>query len=290
MIPHLHLPSCSKSGLYAWFGVIPPILSSIPKDSCQTAGYSILWWLPQDKQPIKLNKPIHTLTSLLWFVAASAAKAELGALFVNAKEGKIICLILKELEHPNHSHKYTVIIPQPLVLQTILSRNNYYNPWKWDIADQVAQKQVAVPWHPGQENLSNCVTKHHSVAHHSSYESNHTIFIGNWPFDSVLTILGHVHFLGTCPGYVWDISNYGTNEQWIVFVQSNLHSKSIKLPGIMNTVCWQCHLHFLVQRQRNCQIEGGWKFYKNETDIFWFFDIDKESAKFCLSSWGSHKL
>ena len=38
--------------------------------------------------------------SHLQFVASSAAEAELGALFVNAKEGKIIRLALHELGHP----------------------------------------------------------------------------------------------------------------------------------------------------------------------------------------------
>ena len=36
---------------------------------------------------------------ILKFVVASAAEAELRALFLNCKEGKTICLILEELGH-----------------------------------------------------------------------------------------------------------------------------------------------------------------------------------------------
>ena len=56
--------------------------------------------LPKDKEPIKLNRNILTTCSILKLVAASAAEAELGALFLDAQEAKVICLILKELGHP----------------------------------------------------------------------------------------------------------------------------------------------------------------------------------------------
>ena len=39
-------------------------------------------------------------TDIFTFVVASAAEAELGALFINFKEGTIIRLILEELGHP----------------------------------------------------------------------------------------------------------------------------------------------------------------------------------------------
>ncbi len=44
----------------------------------------------------QLNGPIHILTSLLCFVTASGAEAELGALFANATKGNIIHIILEE--------------------------------------------------------------------------------------------------------------------------------------------------------------------------------------------------
>ena len=56
--------------------------------------------LPKDGQRIFLNGNIQITSGILKLVAASAAEAELGALFVNAKEAKIIRLILQELGHP----------------------------------------------------------------------------------------------------------------------------------------------------------------------------------------------
>ena len=57
-------------------------------------------WLPQDGQPLCLNGGIYTLCTVLKFVASSAAEAELGALFLNIKEGRIMRLTLTEMRHP----------------------------------------------------------------------------------------------------------------------------------------------------------------------------------------------
>ena len=56
--------------------------------------------VPQGRRPDKLNGVFFTLCTILRFVAASAAEAELGALFLNCKEGIIFRLTLEELGHP----------------------------------------------------------------------------------------------------------------------------------------------------------------------------------------------
>ena len=58
------------------------------------AGHYFLGWLPQDNQPIRLNGAIYTMRTVLKFVASSAAEAELGALFLNIKEGRVLRLTL----------------------------------------------------------------------------------------------------------------------------------------------------------------------------------------------------
>ena len=73
---------------------------SAPKARSRAAGYFLLGNLPIDGQPIKLNGAIHVICSILKCVAASAAEAELGALFLNTKQAKVICLTLQELGHP----------------------------------------------------------------------------------------------------------------------------------------------------------------------------------------------
>ena len=57
-------------------------------------------WSPKDGDPIKLNSAFFTLCTILRFVVASAAEAELGALFMNCKKGIIFRLTLEELGHP----------------------------------------------------------------------------------------------------------------------------------------------------------------------------------------------
>ena len=66
----------------------------------RAASHFFLGWQPDDKRPIRLNGPILTLCTILKFVAAPVAEAKLGAMFLNAKEAKIIRLTLEELGHP----------------------------------------------------------------------------------------------------------------------------------------------------------------------------------------------
>jgi hypothetical protein len=63
------------------------------------AGHYFLGDVPTDRQPITLNGAIYTFCGKSKFVVASAAEAELGALFLNCKEGKILRLVLQELGH-----------------------------------------------------------------------------------------------------------------------------------------------------------------------------------------------
>jgi hypothetical protein len=73
---------------------------STPKAHSRAGGYFFLGSLPRDGDPIKLNRAIHVSCTILKLVAASAAEAESGALFLNAQEAKVFRLILAELGHP----------------------------------------------------------------------------------------------------------------------------------------------------------------------------------------------
>jgi hypothetical protein len=55
----------------------------------RACGHFFLGWEPKDGDPIKLNGSFFTLCNILHFVVSSAAEAELGALFLNCKEGVI---------------------------------------------------------------------------------------------------------------------------------------------------------------------------------------------------------
>jgi len=73
---------------------------SAPKARSRAGGYFFLGSLPRDGDPIKLNGAIHVTCTIIKLVAASAAEAELGALFLNAQEAKVFRLVLAELGHP----------------------------------------------------------------------------------------------------------------------------------------------------------------------------------------------
>ncbi len=73
---------------------------SAPKACTCAGGYFFLGGIPHNGDPFKLNGAIHITSAILKLVAASTAEAELGALFLNAQEAKVLQLILVELGHP----------------------------------------------------------------------------------------------------------------------------------------------------------------------------------------------
>jgi hypothetical protein len=73
---------------------------SAPKVRSCTGGYFFLGSTPCDGSPIQINGAVHVTCTILKLVAASVAEAELGALFLNAQEAKVMQLVLKELGHP----------------------------------------------------------------------------------------------------------------------------------------------------------------------------------------------
>ena len=60
----------------------------------RAGGYFFMGSLPRDGEPIQLNGNIAVTCAILKLVAYSAAEAELGALFLNTKEARIIRLTL----------------------------------------------------------------------------------------------------------------------------------------------------------------------------------------------------
>ena len=81
-------------------------LSEFNAHSC-FAGYYFLASTPKPHNHITINGNIFILCGIAKFVVASAAEVKLGARFMNAKEGKIIHLILNEMGH-NHCHPFIV--------------------------------------------------------------------------------------------------------------------------------------------------------------------------------------
>jgi hypothetical protein len=65
-------------------------------------GYFFMGSIPKGGESIKLNGAFHVHTAIMRFVVASAAEAELGALFQNCQNGIILRLTLANLGHLKH--------------------------------------------------------------------------------------------------------------------------------------------------------------------------------------------
>ena len=144
---------------------------SEPKARSRLGGTYFLGSLPQNGKPIQLNGPVQVHASVCKFVVASAAEAELGALFYNIQEGKILRLALEELGHaqpptPVHCDNNTAVgIANDTVKK---QRSRAMEMQFFHVADQVKLGNFNVTWHPGQENLANYFTKHFDAKHHQA--------------------------------------------------------------------------------------------------------------------------
>jgi hypothetical protein len=100
---------------------------------------------------------------------SSAAEAEIGPVFINAKEGAVLRTTLEELGHKK----------PPTPMETDNTTATGYSNGKikqkrtkamdmrfyW-IKDRVKQEQFNLYWGPGYQNLADYFTKHHSLSHH----------------------------------------------------------------------------------------------------------------------------
>ena len=106
---------------------------------------------------------------MVFGVAASVAKAELGSLFLNAREAIKLRIALEEMGHkqpptPLHTDNTTAanIVQGTIKQQRSRAMNMRYF---WTVQKQ-KDKTIDVTWHPGKENLGDYVTKHHDAHTH----------------------------------------------------------------------------------------------------------------------------
>jgi hypothetical protein len=110
------------------------------------------------------NGSILTLSTILHMVVASAAEAEIGALFLNAKEGVNIWNILKEMGHPQPA---TSMQTDNTTAHGILrgtckqQRRIAINMRFYWVRDRAQQGQFDIGWGPSDQNLGGYFTKHH---------------------------------------------------------------------------------------------------------------------------------
>ena len=144
---------------------------SEPRARSRLGGTFFLGCIPTDTTPIQLNGPILTIANICKFVVASAAEAELGALFYNCQDGTILRLSLEELGHaqpptPVHCDNSTAVAIANDTVKKQRSRAMEKN-FFW-VTSQVELGNFHVTWHPGQENLADYFTKHFDAKHHQT--------------------------------------------------------------------------------------------------------------------------
>ena len=115
------------------------------------------------------NGPVMVLAKIIKNVMASAAEAEVGALFMNAQEAVPMRLSLEELGHkqPATPLKIDNSTATGIINNTIKQKRSKAIDMRfyW-LRDRVKQGQFQVYWEPGLHNLADYTTKHHSGSHH----------------------------------------------------------------------------------------------------------------------------
>ena len=115
------------------------------------------------------NGAILTIATIIKAVMSSAAEAELGAIYLNAREAVFIRQILIEMGHPQMR---TPIQTDNSTAEGVI--NNTIQPkrtkamdmrYHW-LRDREAQGQLRIHWKSGKTNLADYFTKHHPPLHH----------------------------------------------------------------------------------------------------------------------------
>jgi hypothetical protein len=142
---------------------------SAPFARSRAGVYFFLGSLPVNSDPINFNGAIHITCTILKLVAASAAEAELGALFLNAQEAKVLSLTLLELGHPQPSTPIPIDNTTTLGIINNTIKHQHSSAMEmryfW-LLNGKTQHYFKFYYQPGQENLGNYPSKHHTADIH----------------------------------------------------------------------------------------------------------------------------
>ena len=146
-----------------------------PKPKSRVAGY---FYLSNTSSQPTLNAPIHIEYTLLKHVVSSAAEAETGALFHNAKTAIHIRKMLETLGH----HQ------QPIRIKTDNSTAEAYcnktlkekrsKSWDmrwWRLQDKIKNKEFHVYWDKGKNNYADYHTKHFPPSYHQQIRPTYVL-------------------------------------------------------------------------------------------------------------------
>jgi hypothetical protein len=143
-------------------------LSTEPEARSQAGGHHFISDLASNPNPAP-NGPILNVAKILCNVMSSAAEAEVGALFLNAKEATVLHTTLSEMGHQEPAtplqtdNSTTNGIINGTVKQQASKAIDMRFYW---VRDRSNQGHFKVYWAPGRETLGDYFTKYHSPKHH----------------------------------------------------------------------------------------------------------------------------
>jgi hypothetical protein len=116
-----------------------------------------------------LNGHILVTSQMIDCVVSSAAEAEYAALFMNAKEGKVLRQTLTDLGYPQEATPiYTDnACAMGIANETINMKKSKTMDMRFHwIRDQRKQGTYTIQWQPGKDNYADYFTKEHPTSHH----------------------------------------------------------------------------------------------------------------------------
>jgi hypothetical protein len=144
---------------------------SEPKARSRAGGH---YFMSENSTNPPNNGAVLNVAQIIKAVMSSAAEAELGALFINAKTAVPMRKALEELGHPqpptpmqtDNSTAYGVITNKIQPKATRAMDMRFY----W-LKDRESVEQFKYHWAPGKDNYADYWTKHHPPMHHQMMRS-----------------------------------------------------------------------------------------------------------------------
>ena len=150
----------------------------LPQAKSRIAGYFYLSDHYTNASSPSINGPILVECKTLRHVVASAAEAEVSAIFHNAQTAIPIRNLLESLGHPQP--------PTPIKTDNttangfVHSNINQKRSKSWDmrfhwLKDKTTQKYINVYWKKGSENDADYFTKHHRTSYHRAMRPRYVL-------------------------------------------------------------------------------------------------------------------
>jgi hypothetical protein len=142
---------------------------SEPKAKSRIGSYFYLGNKTNSQKKPLYNGPLLCHTTVLKHVVSSIAESEFGAIFVNAKEGTVTRTTLTEMGHNQDATELKTgnTTSDGIINNTVQQKRSKAMDMRfyW-VKDRGEQGQFNVGWVPGDTNMEDYFTKHHSPAHH----------------------------------------------------------------------------------------------------------------------------